>query len=45
MYGREYERVTRKTFLFNKKGNLVKIYSKVRVKSHSKAVLKYIKIL
>ena len=42
-YGREYMGVVRSTFLINPKGNIVAIWSKVRVKGHVEAVSKKIK--
>ena len=42
-YGREYMGVVRSTFLINPEGNIVAIWSKVRVKGHVEAVSKKIK--
>jgi peroxiredoxin Q/BCP len=37
--GREYMGVIRSTFLINPKGEIVKVWSPVKVKGHAKAVL------
>ena len=42
-YGREYMGVVRSTFLISPEGNIVAIWSKVRVKGHVEAVSKKIK--
>ena len=39
MYGRTYMGIVRSTFLIDKTGHIAKIWHKVRVKNHAKAVL------
>tara|TARA_A100000164_G_C21639359_1_gene645110 strand:- start:272 stop:736 length:465 start_codon:yes stop_codon:yes gene_type:complete len=41
--GKSYMGIIRTTFLINKKGNILKIWSNVRVKDHAKKVLEEIK--
>lgn len=43
MFGREYLGVVRSTFIFDKKGKLVKEFRNVRAKGHAMEVLNYIK--
>lgn len=43
LYGKEYIGVERSTFIFNKKGDLVKEFRNVKVKGHAEDVLEYIK--
>ncbi len=45
MYGKEYLGVERSTFVFDKEGNLIKEYRKVKVKGHAEEVLNYIRDL
>jgi thioredoxin-dependent peroxiredoxin len=45
MYGKEYLGIERSTFLFNKKGELVEEWRKVRVKGHVDQVLESLKSL
>ena len=39
MYGREYEGILRVSYLINEKGNIHKVYDKVKPKEHAKEVL------
>lgn len=41
--GKEYDGILRQTFIINKEGKLVEIFSKVKTKSHHEDVLDYIK--
>ncbi|WP_313756697.1 peroxiredoxin [Tissierella sp.] len=43
MYGKEYMGVERSTFIFNKKGELVKEFRNVKAKGHAEKVLEFIK--
>ncbi|MEK4109305.1 MULTISPECIES: thioredoxin-dependent thiol peroxidase [Paenibacillus] len=45
MYGKEYMGMVRSTFLIDEEGNLIKDWSKVRVKGHIEAALDTIKTL
>jgi peroxiredoxin Q/BCP len=45
LYGREYMGIERSTFLFNKKGQLVNEWRKLRVKGHVDLVLEAVKAL
>jgi peroxiredoxin Q/BCP len=45
MYGKKYMGIERSTFIFNKKGELVNEFRKVRVKGHIEIVLDTIKSL
>ena len=41
--GREFMGILRTTFLIDKKGKIIKIWENVKVKDHSKEVLRYVK--
>lgn len=41
--GKEYDGILRQTFIINKEGKLVEIFTKVKTKSHHEDVLDYIK--
>jgi peroxiredoxin Q/BCP len=43
MYGKEYMGTERSTFVFNRDGELVKEYRKVKSKGHAEEVLEFIK--
>lgn len=43
LYGKEYIGAERSTFIFNKDGDLVKEYRKVKVEGHAEEVLQFIK--
>ena len=43
LYGKEYMGTERSTFIFNKEGELVKEYRKVRVKGHVDEVYEFVK--
>lgn len=43
MYGKEYMGTERSTFIFNKEGEMVKEYRKVKSAGHAEEVLEYIK--
>ena len=45
MYGKEYIGVDRSTFIFDKKGELVKEFREVKVAGHAQEVLDHIKSL
>ncbi len=45
LYGREYMGIERSTFLFNKKGQLINEWRKLRVKGHVDLVLEAVKAL
>lgn len=45
LYGKEYLGVERSTFIFDKEGNLIKEYRKVKVKDHAREVFEFIKNL
>ena len=45
MYGKEYIGVDRSTFIFDKKGNLIKEFRGVKVSGHAQEVLDHIKNL
>lgn len=45
LYGKEYIGVERSTFIFDKKGDLVKEYRNTKVKGHAEEVLEFIKKL
>lgn len=45
MYGRTYMGVERTTFVIDRKGNVVKVFPKVKVDGHASAVLEAIKAL
>jgi peroxiredoxin Q/BCP len=45
LYGKEYIGVERSTFIFDKKGKLVKEFRNVKVKGHAEEVLDIIKTL
>lgn len=40
LYGKTYEGILRKTFIFNEKGELVEIIEKVNTKNHAEQILK-----
>jgi thioredoxin-dependent peroxiredoxin len=42
-FGKEYMGIERSTFIIDKKGNIAKVYRKVRVKDHVQEALQYIK--
>ncbi len=42
MYGKEYMGTERSTFVFNREGELVKSYRKVKPEGHAQEVLEYI---
>ena len=39
LYGKTYEEILRKTFIFNEKGELVEIIDKVDTKNHASQIL------
>ena len=43
--GREFMGIIRSTFLIDKKGRILKMWDKVKVKGHAKEVLKTLKII
>lgn len=43
MYGREYMGIERSTFVIDPKGNIAKVWSKVKVKDHVQEVLAFIR--
>lgn len=43
MYGKKYMGIERHTFIIDKEGKIVKIFSKVKVKNHIEEVLNFIK--
>jgi peroxiredoxin Q/BCP len=43
MYGREYMGIERTTFLINKKGNIIKIFPKVKVEGHVEKIMEQLK--
>lgn len=43
LFGNKYMGVERTTFVIDEKGNIIKIFSKVRVKDHAENVLKILK--
>jgi thioredoxin-dependent peroxiredoxin len=45
MYGRKYMGIERSTFLIDKSGKLIKIWSKVKVPGHAEAVLEAVRKL
>ncbi len=45
MYGKKYMGVARSTFIINKKGNIAKIFEKVKPEGHNKEVIETIKKL
>ena len=45
MFGKKYQGIERSTFVIDKKGNIVKIYSNVKVKNHVDNVMSFIKEL
>ena len=45
LYGRKYMGIDRSTFLFNKAGQLVRVWQKVRVPGHASAVLEAVREL
>lgn len=45
LYGKEYIGVERSTFVFNKEGDLVKEFRKVKVNGHAQEVLDFVKTI
>lgn len=45
LYGREYMGITRSTFLIDPEGKIVKVYPKVKVKTHHEEVMKDLQAL
>jgi peroxiredoxin Q/BCP len=45
MYGRTYFGVIRSTFIFDKEGKLIKVWPKVKVKTHGEDVASYLQTL
>ena len=43
LYGKEYMGTERSTFIFNKEGELIKEYRKVKVKGHVDEVFEFVK--